>query len=732
MLPWYRAKLLRWSHWKKNSIAYRLTFQVVLFSTLVALLSTAVQLYFDYRHDVRDIKTFFVSIEETSLPPLEESVWILDELQVNLQLEGLTRRQDIVYAAVEMDGQMAWGKGTPVQRNSIARIYPLFHNIRGASEQIGRLHVVASLDGIYQRLLNRIVIILASNAVKTFLVSGFILLIFQKNITQHLTKLAEDVQHIDIRHHTPQLLRLDREPSLRSDELDLVTTALNVLCQSGYRAYLDSRTQEQRLRLFFDATDDAIFGVDPQGRCTFINRSGLDHFAIHDEGQLVDRNILDMLAQKSRMMQFPCALSDQVRTTIREKKILLTDEMPFFWANESAQLVSLRSYPVVEAEQCTGAIVFFADISRQQKLEQEKQLFTKVVRQAPALILIADAQSTVEYVNTSFVQTMGYGSDQMVGKKVFYCFEQLQMPEQMKQVEQVIDSGQTWTGTFTSANAQGSCVNLEAIIFPIFTPQGQLTNVVVMGQDVTREMLLTEQLYNAQKMEAIGKLAASVAHEFGNPLLGIRFALRDVQQRPGINAEDKHLLQLAENECDRMRQLIRDMQQFNRPSTGKKISFDLHRILEQIVMLHQNFLAKKKVSVIRQYGRQPLHLYAVEDQIRQVFVNLIINASDALAAQGGALTIGTTVENDKVVVTVADNGPGISPENIPRIFEPFFTTKPTVEGTGLGLPVSYGIVRAHGGTIEVRSVPGNTVFIVALPVEAPGGREETAAPACLS
>jgi signal transduction histidine kinase len=236
-----------------------------------------------------------------------------------------------------------------------------------------------------------------------------------------------------------------------------------------------------------------------------------------------------------------------------------------------------------------------------------------------------------------------------------------------------------------------------------------------MGRDITREQHLIEQLHHAQKMEAIGKLAASIAHEFGYPLLGIRFALRDVQQRLGQDSEDKKLLQLAENECDRMRKLIRDLQQFNRPSTRQKSVFDLHRILEDILTLNHNFLSKKKITLNRVYDHRALRVSAVEDQIRQVFINLTINAADAMAKKGGTLTIKTALCGEEVKVWVEDSGSGIAPENVGRIFEPFFTTKAAVEGAGLGLPVSYGIVRAHGGTIEVQSEPGETIFCVTLP-----------------
>jgi len=702
--------------WKKNPIARRLTFQVILFSTVVALLLTALQLYLDYRKDINDIHAFFTSIKETSLRPLEESVWILDDLQVRLQLEGLITRQDIVYAAVEMGDQIAWTKGTPSQDQALSRTFPLYHQVRGVPEQIGRLQVTASLAGVYQRLLRRIIILLSSNAIKTFLVSGFILLLFRKDITRHLTRMAEYVADIDIRLRQPPPLELQGRPHRPADEIDQVTATLNTLCQSGYRAFLDLRTQEQHLRLFFDATEEAIFGIDTQGICTFINRAGLDHFFGADPEAFIGIPILDRFTQDCRSLAQPDLLSQQVLTTITEKKVLLTDEMELLRPDGALLQISLRSYPVLVDQECIGAIVFFADISRQQKLEQEKQLFTKVIRQAPALILIADATDTIEYVNASFEQVTGHQASDLVGRSVFDAFQGLNLDRQIGEIEQQLNCGRTWIGTITRTNALGRLINLEAVVFPILNRQGQLTNVVAMGRDITRELQLVEQLHHAQKMEAIGKLAASIAHEFGNPLLGVRFALRDVQQRPGIPQADRDLLHLAENECDRMRQLIRDLQQVNRPSIGKRTEFDLHRILSEILVLQQALLNKKNIALIRVYDQEPIRLTAVEDQIRQVFINLIINAGDAMSPQGGTLTITTERREAEAVVTVADTGPGISTENLDHIFEPFFTTKAAVEGTGLGLPVSYGIVHAHGGTITVGSMPGKTEFRVSLPL----------------
>ena len=602
------------------------------------------------------------------------------------------------------------------------KTYPLVHQIRGGWEEIGNLQVVASLDGIYRRMLRRIVILLVTNTMKTFLVSGFILLLFRKHITQHLERFSQYVQDIDIQHQEPAPLHLDRSPS-RSDELDQMTLALNELCSSGYQAFRELHIQEQRLRLFLNATESAIFGVDDRGHCIFINQVACDFFSDTAQTVLQGKNLFAILEHNEYGRPVINPLVEQVRATMARCRPEFSDEMPLVLPDGTFASISLRSYPVIEQDRCTGAIVFFVDISRQQKLEQEKQLFNKILRQAPALILIVGADGLVEYVNRGFEKIMGIRGENLIGKQVLEHFSGPDLDACIEQVREKIHNNKIWHGTFSQATAHGRRVALDATIFPILNKHGQLTNVVAMGRDITREQQLVEQLHHAQKMEAMGKLAASIAHEFGNPLLGIRFALRDVQLRAGLSAEDGNLLKLAENECDRMRKLIRDLQQFNRPSSGRKTDFDPHRILDEILALHHNLLTKKQILVVLVYCRTPIRVHAVEDQIRQVFINLIINASDAMAAGGGTLTLTTMRENEELVIAIEDTGTGIAKHNLDHIFEPFFTTKSAVEGTGLGLPVSYGIIRAHGGRIEVASEPGNTVFRVFLPLASTNGGE---------
>ena len=234
----------------------------------------------------------------------------------------------------------------------------------------------------------------------------------------------------------------------------------------------------------------------------------------------------------------------------------------------------------------------------------------------------------------------------------------------------------------------------------------------------TLELQKTQQQYlHAEKLSAIGKLSASIAHEFNNPLQGIQSILKGLRKRAILEKEDSELLNAAIDESERIKNLIRSLQDFNRPSSGRKVIMSLHNSLDSLLLLHKSEFKSKRISVVLNYAANLPEILAVPDQIKQVFLNLLTNAADACLRPGGVITVSTWQEDNKVAVAIKDTGIGIKPENIDLIFQPFYTTKPEIKGTGLGLSVSHGIVKNHGGEILVTSPPGEgATFTVLLPI----------------
>lgn len=245
-------------------------------------------------------------------------------------------------------------------------------------------------------------------------------------------------------------------------------------------------------------------------------------------------------------------------------------------------------------------------------------------------------------------------------------------------------------------------------------PRG-LRGIVV---DLTEKNRIQKQLWQTQKMESIGRLSASVAHEFGNPLVGIHWLLMDIQNLPHLDESKKQLVSLGLNECKKMRNLITNFQAFAKPSSDKKKYHDINNIIDDVLLLYKKYITDKDVEIVINYQHNLPKIRVVEDQIHQVLVNILMNALDALHADKRMIFI-TTLERDREVLAVLeDNGSGIAEENLDHIYEPFFSTKHEVEGTGLGLYVSYLIIKDHHGEIQVESERGKgTVFTISFPVE---------------
>ncbi len=230
------------------------------------------------------------------------------------------------------------------------------------------------------------------------------------------------------------------------------------------------------------------------------------------------------------------------------------------------------------------------------------------------------------------------------------------------------------------------------------------------------------QLMESAKMAALGQLAASVAHEINNPLQSIQGCIaltREELAGPRRQEKFDRYLEVVEEEIDRIAAIVEQMRTFYRPAKPHREPVDLHTVLEGVLELTHSQMQRQRVTLDCRWAESLPAIQANPDQLRQVALNLILNALDAMP-QGGTLHIHTALAQmpdgaPTVQAMFRDDGDGIVPEELPHIFEPFFTTKP--HGSGLGLAISYNIIEAHGGQMTVQSQPDKgTTFTIALPM----------------
>jgi two-component system NtrC family sensor kinase len=232
------------------------------------------------------------------------------------------------------------------------------------------------------------------------------------------------------------------------------------------------------------------------------------------------------------------------------------------------------------------------------------------------------------------------------------------------------------------------------------------------------------QLLQSAKLAAVGELAASVAHEINNPLYAARNSLYLIQQDLPSDTMQQQFLDIAQGELGRIASIITRMREFYRPSRAELTETDVNSLLRDTVEFVQTYLRHSEITVISDLAAELPPLTAHIDQLRQVFLNLVLNACDAMPSGGqvGITTQGLPATADQfaaIIIRVSDTGIGIADEHRPHLFEPFYTTKP--QGTGLGLAISAHIVTQHGGQITVDSTPGEgSTFTITLPVTPTG------------
>lgn len=237
-----------------------------------------------------------------------------------------------------------------------------------------------------------------------------------------------------------------------------------------------------------------------------------------------------------------------------------------------------------------------------------------------------------------------------------------------------------------------------------------------MASDIEQLRGLNEQLSRTEKLAAMGTLAAGVAHEVNNPLASISSLIQMIQTQQNLDDETKDKLRLIQTQIIRITQVTKDMMDFARVRPAAKSLIDVNEISNTALRLASFDKSFQSLQLNKDYAESLPKIFADGDQLQQVFLNLFLNARDAMP-NGGSIYIKTSNGDNSIRIEIADSGVGIDEGSLKQIFDPFFTTKPTGKGTGLGLAVCYGIITAHGGKIEVLSNnERGTRFIISLPL----------------
>ncbi len=338
---------------------------------------------------------------------------------------------------------------------------------------------------------------------------------------------------------------------------------------------------------------------------------------------------------------------------------------------------------------------------------------SRILNHSPEVILTTDNDGRITEINRGAERLLGYTREEILEKP---CTVLLADPQQTDLVAKVRSAGVLSNHPCVLRRKDGSTVDTEVNLSVLRDETDQVEGAVWVGRDVTELKAAQLQLLQAEKLSTIGQVISGVAHELANPLSGVLGYSQLVLARHGAHPAMREVERIHESAL-RCQKIVKNLLSFARAHKPERRFLGVNGILEKTLDLKHYQLQVNNVQVIREMDASVPMTMLDFHQMEQVFLNLINNAQQAMSGRPGRLVVRTLLQNEKIHVEIEDSGDGIDEKTIPRIFDPFFTTKPLGEGTGLGLSVSYGIVKEHGGSIYARSRPGEgTTFVIELPV----------------
>ncbi|MDP2137609.1 MAG: PAS domain S-box protein [Candidatus Didemnitutus sp.] len=490
-------------------------------------------------------------------------------------------------------------------------------------------------------------------------------------------------------------------------------------------ARLDVAKSEEKFRGIYEAAHDAILLLDGRNCFADCNTRALELFRA-DRSDLVGQYpwILSPLVQPAGGRGLEHYLG---QPPVRQGKL----RAPFACrlrridGSEFDAEITLSSQ---ESGSATLQLVIVRDVTDRKKTKAQLDLLQAALQAAPVGWLITNKTGLIEWANPAFTSMTGYALDEVIGRNPRLFRSGEHSNEFYSEMWRTIMCGEVWRGDLHNQRKDGSLYHEHMVIAPVRDDRGEIAHFVAMKQDITVERRLEQQLVRAQQLESIGLLASGIAHDLNNVLAPIVLGVDLLKTEP-MNPEARTRLELVGRAARRGAGVVKQLLTFARGGDGERASVQLRYLVKEVAQLtRETFPPEIEIEVVADDGVPPV--YGDVTQIHQVLLNLAINARDAMP-QGGRLTFGlrrVQMDAEKVKLSpglkeggylelsVKDTGTGITEDVMAHLFDPFFTTKPQGKGTGLGLATVYGIVRGHGGEVEVATrVDRGSTFRVLLP-----------------
>ena len=478
----------------------------------------------------------------------------------------------------------------------------------------------------------------------------------------------------------------------------------------------ERRRAEEQFRVVVEASPNVILMVNSEGRITLVNNQTEKLFG-YTRGELIGQR-MEMLTPERYRREHP-----QLRSSffLHPSTRAMGAGRDLYGRRKDGTEVPIEiGLNPINTSDGMYVLASIIDISERKRREEQLHLQSTALEFAANAIMITDVNGKIAWVNKAFTETTGYSAEEVVGKNPRILKSGELEGSFYKQMWETILSGNVWRDTVINRRKDGSLNREDMTITPISDGAGKISHFVAIKQDITKleqamsdvraknEELatMTQQLWQASRLATMGELAASVAHELNNPLATISLRLETLAAQLENDDQKRRSVEIVADEAERMGKLVGNLLQFSRRTHRQISTIDAREELDNSVELIEYHLRSNNVKIVREYDANLPTIQADRQQLRQVFLNLMTNASDAMKS-GGTITLRATVINGRnaemVRLEFEDTGGGINPENLQKIWDPFFTTKPEGKGTGLGLAICKRVIEEHHGSITIQS-----------------------------